>query len=492
MGWPRFASATRPQCPIHDISPSVSQIGDDEHRAGPYGAWTVQNLSRERVLGMAPDAAAARAAPGQAVRSKWSGLGRDEQAAWGECQGSGATPYRCQAALADGATRCSCPSRKFPCKHALGLLLLLAAGDVPGGPCPDWVAEWLAARADRQATGSAGKGEGGSRAAPVDPQARQRRADSRDRKVDGGVEELRRWLADVSRGGLAAAQAQPWTWWDQIARRMIDAQARGLAGYVRRLAEIAAAGGQRDDWPERMLDQLGALHLLCEAWMRRDTLPAATVHALRTRIGYTQSAGDVAQTGERITDVWAVLGHRHDDDGQLQSLRQWLYGEGTGTVVTFLAFAIAGQSLEPGLPPGMRTAATVVLYPGSRPQRVLIAEREDVGRPLGRLPGAASWDQALARVADVLAVDPWADVLPLSVRGVNVLPPGAGQAGSGAPWLLRDADGRAVPIQSAPEVRWSLLALSGGRPIDVAGEWDGFGFRPQAAATAGGEGLLVA
>jgi hypothetical protein len=453
----------------------------------------MESLSREQVLGLAPDAAAAKAASGQAVGSRWTGLGHDQRAAWGECQGSGASPYRCQAALADWATRCSCPSRKVPCKHALGLLLLLADGVVPDASCPDWVAEWLAGRASRQVAGSADRADEQGRAVLANPQARQHRAASRDRKVDGGVDELRRWIADISRGGLAAAQAQPWTWWDQMARRMIDAQARGLAGYVRRLAEIAAAGGHRADWPERMLDQLGALHLLCEAWTRRDTLPAATVQALRTRIGYTQTVSDVAETGERLTDVWAVLGQRQDDDGQLKSLRQWLYGEGTGAVVTYLAFAVSGQPLAPGLPPGMRTAATVVLYPGSRPQRVLIEEREDVGRPLGRLPGPATWDQALSRVADVLAVDPWADVLPLSVRGVTIIPPAAGPGGQGpgAPWLLRDSESCVMPVLSGPEVRWSLLALSGGRPIDVAGEWDGFGFRPQAAATAGGEGLLV-
>src|SRR5215469_5285139 len=130
---------------------------------------------REQVLAMAPDAAAARAGQGQAVLVKWPVLGHDERAAWGECQGSGAAPYRCQAALADGAARCSCPSRKFPCKHALGLLLLLADGAVPEATCPDWVAEWLATRSDRQARTSAAA-EGGRPDGLADPQAKQRRA----------------------------------------------------------------------------------------------------------------------------------------------------------------------------------------------------------------------------------------------------------------------------------------------------------------------------
>jgi len=96
-----------------------------------------------------------------------------------------------------------------------------------------------------------------------------------------------------------------------------------------------------------------------------------------------------------------------------------------------------------------------------------------------------------------MAVDPWADLLPVAVRTVTVLPstapataPTSGrQAG---PWLLRDAAGRAVPIASTTEVRWRLLALSGGAPVDVVGEWDGFAFRPQAAALAGQDGQLIA
>lgn len=438
----------------------------------------MNGLSRERVLALAPDPAAAKAGEGQAIRARWTGLGHDEGAAWGECKGSGASPYRCQATLADGAAACSCPSRKVPCKHALGLLLLLAAGEVPAASVPDWVADWLTARVARAAKAASTRAAGSG---PADTEAQRRRAASREQKVDGGVEELRRWLTDLARGGLAAAQAQSWLWWDQVARRMIDAQARGLAGYVRRLAEIAAAGSHRPDWPERMLDQVGALHLLCEAWTRRDELPPETAAAMRSRIGFTTPASEVLDSGRRIADSWAVLGQRSSDDGQLVTLQQWLYGERTGAVVTYLAFAAGGGAPEPGLPLGVRTGATVALYPGNLPSRALIAEKQADGDPLGPMPGAGSWTEALSGVPRVLAADPWADILPLAVRGLTVLP----SAGAGSPWLLRDGTGRAVPVAAGPDVRWRLFALSGGRPVDVAGEWDGFGFTPQAAAPAG-------
>ena len=82
---------------------------------------------------------------------KWVTLGQDESFAWGECQGSGAKPYQVRFDLSDAASKCSCPSRKFPCKHALGLMLILTstAGAIPKAPMPAWVTEWVASRTER-------------------------------------------------------------------------------------------------------------------------------------------------------------------------------------------------------------------------------------------------------------------------------------------------------------------------------------------------------
>src|SRR5688572_33367878 len=67
---------------------------------------------------------------------------------WGECAGSGANPYRMMADLRDLGNKCTCPSRKFPCKHVLGLLWLNAEAVVPFPPAdtPEWVSDWLGRR----------------------------------------------------------------------------------------------------------------------------------------------------------------------------------------------------------------------------------------------------------------------------------------------------------------------------------------------------------
>src|SRR5262245_37016550 len=109
------------------------------------------NWTTEQILALAPDPASAKAGQGLATARKWLTLGADAQTAWGLCQGSGKDPYQTQIDLTEPAFHCSCPSRKFPCKHGLGLFLLLA-----GQPAafkekktPDWVGEWIASRAKR-------------------------------------------------------------------------------------------------------------------------------------------------------------------------------------------------------------------------------------------------------------------------------------------------------------------------------------------------------
>ncbi len=106
--------------------------------------WTAATVE-----GLAPDAASVAAARKLARPAPWTETGFDARAVWGLCRGSGARPYEVAVDLAGPAFKCSCPSRKLPCKHALALLLLRAGGEVAAGAAPERVEEWLSARANR-------------------------------------------------------------------------------------------------------------------------------------------------------------------------------------------------------------------------------------------------------------------------------------------------------------------------------------------------------
>jgi hypothetical protein len=99
------------------------------------------SLTLERIEALAPDQTSLAAARNLLKPSTCTTLPAGEGLIWGECQGSGATPYRIVDNEADAGHKCTCPSRKFPCKHALALMWMQADGSAAFAAAivPEWV-----------------------------------------------------------------------------------------------------------------------------------------------------------------------------------------------------------------------------------------------------------------------------------------------------------------------------------------------------------------
>ncbi|MER7579382.1 SWIM zinc finger family protein [Kitasatospora sp. NPDC097691] len=426
-----------------------------------------ERWSTEHVLSLAPDAASQKAAGKLSSPASWSGAGTDGTAVWGECRGSGRTPYRTVIELATPAYQCSCPSRKFPCKHALGLLLLWSGspGAVPAAEPADWAADWLTTRrerAEKRAT------------APVDPEAARRRAERRGARVAAGAAELRLRLADRIRHGLAdRTTAGPW---EEVAARMVDAQAPGLAGRVRELDTVPQ---------ERLLEEYAMLHLLATAATRIDELPADLAATVRARVGYTLDAAEVL-AGATVRDRWLVLGSRTvpmegGADDRLTTRRVWLRGAKTGRPALLLAFGRPGQAPDLALPTGHLLEADLAYHPGARPLRAALGTR--YGAPEAGPadpPAGLTVAEAVAGYGTAVADDPWLEGWPTVLADVVPVRTPDG-------WHL--TDGRhTVPVHapSVPEAAlWRLAAVSTGRPLTVFGEYGHQGFAPVTAWPAG-------
>ena len=228
-------------------------------------------LTVEQVFALAPDPAVAQAARKLASSRVWSRLGSSEAAIWGECQGS--AKYQVRVARSDLGSRCTCPSRKFPCKHALGLLLRSVEQPIPTVEEPEWVREWLDKRVSETAREKTRKV-----AAPPDPEAQARRAEKRLERVRGGLEILDLWAQDLVRDGIASLEERPPAFFAQMAARLVDAQSTGLARRVRRIGFLA---GSDPGWPRAVLEELGLVALASHAFRRIDQVDAALRADLR-------------------------------------------------------------------------------------------------------------------------------------------------------------------------------------------------------------------
>ena len=433
-------------------------------------------LTVDQVLSLAPDGAAADAGQGLAARDRWTAPGSSADALWGECRGSAL--YKVRVALSDLAAKCSCPSRKHPCKHALGLLLLFAAQPdaLPVAEPPPWVVEWLGARADAAARKQERQSRQGD--AVADPEAQAKRAEQRLDRVLAGLALLDRWLDDLIKEGLASLEERPVGFVDGMAARLVDAQAPGFARQLRYIAQLVGAG---PGWPERALEQLGLLALASRAFQRLDRLEPALRADLRQLAGFTLEKPEVVAAGDLVDDDWFVLGQQVTEDERLRSQRSWLRGQRSKRLALVLQFAPGRASFPEPVAPGSTLEATLAFWPSAMPQRALLHERRSVRAGLPEGAAFPSIDALFDDVAGKLAKQPWLERFGAVLGQVVPLAEAEG-------FRLRDQAGAAVPL--AGEAHWKLLALSGGAPVDVCGEWNGRAFLPL-AAIAGGEYHLL-
>jgi hypothetical protein len=446
--------------------------------------------SAESVLDLALDESSRRSATGLGRPAPWIGTGVAGDVLWGLCPGSGKNPYQTIVDLSGPAYKCSCPSRKFPCKHALGLMLNWANGGVPEESAPATFARaWLddrRARAEKAAKPFARTVPADSPLAiysgPVkDEAAAARRARQRAQRVAIGLAEVASWLRDQVLVGLSATPVRGHA--NEIAARMVDAQAPGVATALRGLSAVPASG---EGWPGRLLAEYAQLHLLARAHERLDTLPPDLAATVRSRVGYPTSRKDVL-TRPAVTDHWAVLAVRDLVEGNVPGRRIWLRGRDRGQWAMLLTFGApggAGGWQDPDtarLRPGTELHASLHYYPGRPPMRAVAGERHAQPVPARRPDAAGGADALLSEYATGLEQDPWLTVWPALLVGTPV-PPGPGSGSGvdgrlGARWHLIDQTGAALPLAER-ESLWTLLAVSGGSPVTIAAEWHPDGLLP--------------
>jgi hypothetical protein len=401
-------------------------------------------LTEEQVMALAPDDASRKAGRELSSPSKWVTKGANEQALWGECQGSGSKPYRTQVDLAGMAFKCSCPSRKFPCKHGIGLMILYArnAADFTDTTAPDWVSEWISKREVVKE----------KKAAPNEA-AQAKRQQAREQSVEDGLSELLRWIKDIIRNGIVGIPEKDSSFFTDMAKRMIDAKAPGLAALVKSAGSLSF---YREGWQNEFTDIIVRMYLLIAGYTNK---PTALTDDLRSNIGFTQSQEELREkTG--IKDTWLVLGKQTELEEALTIERNWLYGINTKQSALVLQFSVMSQSMVLNLAPGMLLDAELVFYPSAQPLRALIKSQSS-STSVTPIVGLKGWEQVAELETAYNSTMPFSSPRPFLLQQITpVLYEGR--------WWLSDSSNRMVQVKEDFRDMYKLVSISGGKPLNLA------------------------
>lgn len=455
-------------------------------------------LTLRKIEEMAPDQASLTAAGKLKKAGRWPVRATDgTRLVWGECQGSGANPYRTVADLEDLGYKCTCPSRKFPCKHALSLMwqYVDSPGDFSPSPVPEWVQDWLGRRRKRtgdaesetdskrsRASARVAEREGTER--PLDPEATakkaaaaakasQRARAARHAAILDGLDDVDRWLLDVLDQGLASFSSSMHDQCRTLARRLVDAKAPALAGRLDQLpAELLAISP--DARPGAAVEALGQLYLLTQAYRRLEALPPTLAADIRRLVGIADKRDDVLAdpAAPRREGVWVCIGARTVTQAdELQRVESWwMAAENRDAVEPSFGLLVdyhplsAGRLVSP-FSPGDALRGGFVFYPSACPLRALMAHREEGALAEAPLPPPRhSLSEFLEDYRSRLARLPWLGLWPASVGPAVIARDASGLA------VLTDGEA-SLPIHAHQSEEAGLLeALA----IDHAlGVWDG-------------------
>ncbi|MDY6937131.1 MAG: SWIM zinc finger family protein [Cyanobacteriota bacterium] len=311
--------------------------------------------------------------------------------------------------------------------------------------------------------------------------AKAKRRREREEKVKAGLAQLDLWLRGCVRQGVASVPPHPDPFWEDIAARMVDAQAPGIARELRSMAKIPHV---KTRWPERLLARLGRLHLLVEGFSRLEELPPGTQADIRTQIGWTYDRETLLQQPGQF-DRWWVLGQQVETDAaatpNLRARRVWLWGESCGKHAFSLEFAYGERPFEETWDLGAAIEGELVFYPSAYPLRGVLKPDAQVlqTETLQQMPGFKSIAAALRGYSSALGQNLWLDRFPLTLA--RCVPESGGKA-------IADENGDRLPVAPDFTGGWPLMAISGGEAIAIFGEWDGEFWLPLSAFA---EGRLV-
>ena len=449
-------------------------------------------ISLNKIEAIAPDQASLDAAKKLLDVKKWPVccVASDHSFIWGECQGSGSTPYRSCVALNDLGYKCTCPSRKFPCKHSLALMWRYSAKatEFSSAEIPEWVHDWSAKRRSGKTASTStdqatvvkkvsiseaietideAKQQDSERAV----KSRERNKQQREVLIQAGLEDFHSWLNDVYDRGLLHFLHNCSANCRQAAKRLVDAKASGLASQLDELV-TAILQVQESERPLFLHQKLSSLHLLSKAYQQQTDLPFELQQEVRRLIGWTMTKEQLLEglDAQRTTGYWLVLAVReHLQSDGLRRLETWLGKPDQTSDKQQFAVLVDYHHTSTGnvaLPfrPGERLEGAVIYYPSPTPLRGILVDHKLMPNASNHLT-SQPLEQALNNRLHQRSKNPWLPSWPLTVASPSIVLDSKGQF-----WLTEN--GSSIPLKHP--ARAALIPLLRIGITQATVTWDGW------------------
>jgi hypothetical protein len=423
--------------------------------------------SPDDLLRLAPDAKSLEAGRKLFYSRRWRLVGGDGQWLWGEfVYGPNPQGKAIESAvqLTTGKFVCSCRARNRPCAHGLALVLMLknAQERIAVSQPPSWVRS-VQFQSEKSAKPVIHKAAANDRLA------------TRLKLMNEGVGELEIRLLDITRRGIADTLAQGPDQFLAAAARLTDTKLPGLAGTFRRLAALGAEGTEAD-----VARTLGDLHLFVRAWRNREQLSPSQHQELLQFSGISTKKEDILSS-PGLEDHWLVMGIVQGKEDKLRFRRAWLRGEQSRRFVLLLDYTFGDRPFERAWPLAASFTGKAYFYPGSYPQRAIFPTPIPGGRAYDGLMGYTTFADLRGNYQKAIAVNPWLFSYPVYLQQVRPVK-------NPRQTIIVDSSGEAIPVGKDFQNIYTLLAISGGGPMSIFAEFDGYQLMPLSVVT--GTGLV--
>jgi hypothetical protein len=407
----------------------------------------MQTITESFIDSLAPNADAVKNGWGLVKKNQFEILNKSEDGTllFGECKGSGKSNYITSVDFTSDVpvARCSCPSRQFPCKHALGLMYSFVSGaDFQVAPIPEDILEKRAKSVQRQEK----KKEQANSPRKVNKSALQKKVKAQLE----GLDLLEKQILQLVRAGLASIDPKKRKVIEETAKQLGNDYLKELQHELREFTLLWEQNLPEEQLYSSAYEKLQLLYSVCKKGKQHLTnkleveeMAPDMETSIEEKLGHIWQLAELREQNSILTD--ALLVQLSFVAKKSEARKEWM-DEGIWLELTngnlyytknYRPFRAAKQMKEEDSITHVVQTNELFIYPGEGNRRVRWDDYQFIGLPETKKimeHAQTNVNEVIKQVRNQLKL-PMADKRPLALIAFSKV------GETGGEWVLEDQNG---------------------------------------------------